>query len=640
MTLLKNSTEKKSLRHGLCELFRGSLVVRTLVRFTDFIYRKAGESLIGSFLTGAIGKKPRKPGIFSLVGENRLRSFRRRVMTAFDDSVIISRAKRGMQSLFSMTMKYYGIFCLTFGISLVFSSLYLGNLSGGFFERVRLLAGAGLLLASLVMFFSDATLGEAICSSRACNAVLFRFFGLGRAIFEVTGRKHKGYTAFALGLALGLLSVKISPLLIFIALAAVIVMYIILASPEAGVLIMLSLLPFMTTMMLVGVTLWTTLSYTIKVLRGKRTFRVEGFDIAVMLFGLVIFLGGLFSSGGAASLKASLVFCCFILGYFLVANLLRTTERLERMAAAMLIAALIVAALGVFQYVTGSAESTWQDTEMFENISGRVVSTFANPNVLAEYLIMVLPICGAMLITTKNKTERAFYPLTFVILCLCLIFTWSRGAWLGFIAGAALFLLIWSRKFFVAGLFGLMAVPALPFVLPSSIVSRFASIGNIGDSSTSYRVSIWKSVVDIIKDYFFSGIGVGEAAFKNVYLQYTHEGIELAPHSHNLYFQIILEVGILGLILFLLLAALFLRKAFSFFDRRNSIYPYEGREELRLRLLSAAGACGIISMLLQGFTDYVWYNYRIFLMFWMVIGFTVAVGRAVGEKTLSPDRYL
>ena len=192
----------------------------------------------------------------------------------------------------------------------------------------------------------------------------------------------------------------------------------------------------------------------------------------------------------------------------------------------------------------------------------------------------------------------------------------------------------------MAGLFGLMAVPALPFVLPSSIVSRFASIGNIGDSSTSYRVSIWKSVVDIIKDYFFSGIGVGEAAFKNVYLQYTHEGIELAPHSHNLYFQIILEVGILGLILFLLLAALFLRKAFSFFDRRNSIYPYEGREELRLRLLSAAGACGIISMLLQGFTDYVWYNYRIFLMFWMVIGFTVAVGRAVGEKTLSPDRYL
>ena len=47
-------------------------------------------------------------------------------------------------------------------------------------------------------------------------------------------------------------------------------MYIVLASPEAGVIIMFACLPFMTTMMLVGITLWTTLSYAIKVLRGKK----------------------------------------------------------------------------------------------------------------------------------------------------------------------------------------------------------------------------------------------------------------------------------------------------------------------------------------------------------------------------------
>ena len=203
-----------------------------------------------------------------------------------------------------------------------------------------------------------------------------------------------------------------------------------------------------------------------------------------------------------------------------------------------------------------------------------------------------------------------------------------------------MFLLIWSRKFMFAGWFGLMAVPALPFILPPNIVSRFSSIGNISDGSTSYRVSIWKGVSKIIKEYFFSGIGVGEAAFKNIYPLYTHEGIELAPHSHSLYFQILVEVGILGLILFVALMALFFRRSFSFFDRRNNIYPYEGREALRLRMLSAAGMCGIMSMLIQGFTDYVWYNYRIFLMFWMVIGFTVAIGRAVRENTLSPDRYL
>lgn len=68
---------------------------------------------------------------------------------------------------------------------------------------------------------------------------------------------------------------------------------------------------------------------------------------------------------------------------------------------------------------------------MFSDISGRVVSTFANPNVLAEYLILMIPFAGAMLITSESKTERAFYPLTFASLAICLIFTWSRGAWLG-----------------------------------------------------------------------------------------------------------------------------------------------------------------------------------------------------------------
>lgn len=84
----------------------------------------------------------------------------------------------------------------------------------------------------------------------------------------------------------------------------------------------------------------------------------------------------------------------------------------------MLLSSLLVSLIGVLQYVTGSADSLWQDTTMFSDISGRVVSTFANPNVLAEYLILMLPFAGAMLITSENKTERAFYPLTFASLAI------------------------------------------------------------------------------------------------------------------------------------------------------------------------------------------------------------------------------
>ena len=38
------------------------------------------------------------------------------------------------------------------------------------------------------------------------------------------------------------------------------------------------------------------------------------------------------------------------------------------------------------------------------------------------------------------------------------------------------------------------------------------------------------------------------------------------------------------------------------------------------RVIPAAGFCGIFGVLVQGMTDYVWYNYRVFLMFWLIIG--------------------
>ena len=33
---------------------------------------------------------------------------------------------------------------------------------------------------------------------------------------------------------------------------------------------------------------------------------------------------------------------------------------------------------------------------------------------------------------------------------------------------------------------------------------------------------------------------------------------------------------------------------------------------------------GVLAILIQGMTDYIWYNYRIFLLFWMVVGLGIA----------------
>ena len=37
---------------------------------------------------------------------------------------------------------------------------------------------------------------------------------------------------------------------------------------------------------------------------------------------------------------------------------------------------------------------------------------------------------------------------------------------------------------------------------------------------------------------------------------------------------------------------------------------------------------GVFAVLVQGMTDYAWYNYRVYLMFWLIVGLTSAYIRA------------
>jgi hypothetical protein len=67
------------------------------------------------------------------------------------------------------------------------------------------------------------------------------------------------------------------------------------------------------------------------------------------------------------------------------------------------------------------------------------------------------------------------------------------------------------------------------------------------------------------------------------------------------------EIGVVGLVVFLALLLVYTQSCFT-------LHAKESRRE---KLLSAGIFCGMLSVLAQGMTDYIWYNYRVFLMFWL-----------------------
>jgi hypothetical protein len=49
--------------------------------------------------------------------------------------------------------------------------------------------------------------------------------------------------------------------------------------------------------------------------------------------------------------------------------------------------------------------------------------------------------------------------------------------------------------------------------------------------------------------------------------------------------------------------------------------------------------CGIFAFLVQGLTDYAWYNYRVYLFFWVMLGLAMAVLNLCKENDIRKYSY-
>ncbi|MBQ8509160.1 MAG: O-antigen ligase family protein [Clostridia bacterium] len=633
-----NKTQKRSRltlpNRSAKSLLESSVIVTFFGRISAWIYRKLGSGMAGGIFTAynseneALKQSAAAEGTRRLdIGGRFLGPLKQKIARGFENSWILNTIRRLLDQMLCSPMKLYGLFLFSFALysALVYIFRFFFVDSGEAAVDMGIVLTLVLMtFASVAMIASRHTLAEALLGSSVTCFFLFDVVGIRRESLENRGESDGRYNiAFIIGMLFGLATYVISPLWLLIGIAGCVAAYLVLISPEFGVLAILTLLPFAPTMGLVAAVLYTMLCFLLKVLCGKRSVKLDLLDGAVLVFALLMIGGGLVAVS-RGSMKPMMVYVAFMVGYFLVVNLIRSREWLKRCVIGVIASCAMVALYGLYQNFFGTVSQTWQDSDMFSEIEGRVVSTFENPNVLAEYLIMCLPLMFAFFLLQKQPRARFAVAVCGVMTAGCLIYTWSRGAWLGFLIGMVIFLLMLSRHTMTGLLFGTLAIPFLPFVLPESITQRFLSIGNLGDSSTSYRVYIWQGVLNMLKEYWHTGIGIGNDSFKLVYPLYALSGIESAPHSHNLYLQITVELGVVGLIVFIAVLFLYAQSCFGLqqIERRDT------------RLLSSAVFCGLLSVLAQGMTDYIWYNYRVFLMFWLMLGLGAAV-RRIYESTAS-----
>lgn len=542
------------------------------------------------------------------------------LMRAAKKSIICAWGYSYISNFMAVNTRFMGILVLFASITAMICKIAIS----GYLIKLLLVTGAiGAVLMlfnyNLMGFLNGSWLVDAVKGFAGFKGLDFEFYDEK----ATTGRTRLVIAALV-GIVSGVVMISLSPVigaaLPFALFGAMLVLW----RPIVGVFAAVFIAPIVPTMLLAGCCIWTGISLVLYSWRSKKfKWRLEGVGMAIILLLAVLGVSSFLSFARVGSLKVWLMYLVLAGFYFVIVNTVKSRKMLYSLLRVFVISAALVALYGVCQNIFGwTTTNAWIDETMFEDDTMRVYSTLGNPNVLGEFLILALPV--ALVFALKDAWSRSskyIYAIMAVLLFVCLILTQSRGCWLGFMISAVVFVTFYEGRWWG---FVPLVILLLPLVVPETIVERISSVGNMDDSSTSYRVYIWLATLNMLKVYWLGGIGMGEAAFNEVYPFYSYNAI-IAPHSHNTYLQLTVEAGIGALIVFIVLNALFLKKL-------QSVYKLDDKKSLNSTAALAIGS-GMIAFLAQSMTDYTFYNYRVMCIFFMLMAMGTVLKNISTVKT-------
>ena len=285
-----------------------------------------------------------------------------------------------------------------------------------------------------------------------------------------------------------------------------------------------------------------------------------------------------------------------------------------------------------FEAITGflqnfahvDAISTWQDVSNLnpEQVMTRVYGTLKplNPNLLGGYFVAGIPALyglGAYFLSNKKFKIATVFLFLSILATATLFLTGCRGS---YIAMMVIFLsmftisakYLWNNYkqiyFSIVGSFVALATFAILFVTPlrARIFSIFAMRQ---DSSNSFRFNVYQSSVEMFKDNWLLGIGVGNQNFREIYGLYMKTGFD-ALSAYNIFLEIAVESGIFALVAFLGFLLTLTKQAISFILKSQNIKSV---------IFVATALVSIIAVCVHGFVDTVFFRPQIQFIFWTMV---------------------
>jgi O-antigen ligase len=273
-------------------------------------------------------------------------------------------------------------------------------------------------------------------------------------------------------------------------------------------------------------------------------------DYPIIALLLCLPIGLAIGAPPADVLRVGVMWSAFFLVFLTVKGFSPRELRLVLLALGLSAGAL--GALGVIGYLGGGGARL---TASGAGASGRAVAGIPDPNYYAAYLQMAAVPLLALVVAGRTRW-RVVAAGAVALASAGVVLSLSRGGLLGLLLAGTVVVLAWARTRAVAvALVAIVTVTTLANLNPllesetTEVVSeRLASI--TVSSENNKRSLLWSTTLDEIRQH---PIGVGALQFPSVSVArgLTQRGHPL-ENVHNLYLNIAVELGVLGLLCYLL----------------------------------------------------------------------------------------
>lgn len=349
----------------------------------------------------------------------------------------------------------------------------------------------------------------------------------------------------------------------------------------------------------------------------RRTLSVGALGKILLLYMAYMAFGVLYSANPFNSIATLMMWVVMFLVYVSMTTVLTNRHRFNTALFCIAAVAGFVGFIACLQYGLGRLGVDismqfwgWIDRVVYEwfpmplNLSDfglRASSTFNNPNILAEYLVMVLPFVIYYSFSGKRTWVRMFCRCCLLAALGGIAFSFSRGSYLALLCMVAVLCIANIRKITVF----LMSAVSMMVLIPSSVLERLFSVVGT-DGSISQRWQIWGIGLQGIAEAPLFGYGPG---VQNSWDLLIAGGVD-APHMHNLVLELLVEGGLIALAIFLVLGYKMLRSSIHLAMNADS------------KSLGIALVCFVVAFSMHGMVDFPLLSPKLVSSFMMVIGFS------------------